>query len=254
MRILGPFCVCALFVASVWTFESFGWADGKSIEGLAWKGVLASGKTLSVRNLNGPVRVAPASGAEAEVRAEVRYGKSDPRSLHFEVKTDERGVHVCSLWPGVTSCDGAAQGRSGEAEDLEVAYEVRLPAGVAFEGGTVNGSIEVRGAAAPVVAASVNGDLRVETSAAPLRADTVNGKIDVRLAALAGDGEIRLSTVNGDIAAQVPARFDAEVSARTVSGSISILGKEYQERVRTTVGKGGRKVSAQNVNGAIAIR
>src|SRR5215471_4368236 len=144
----------------------------------------------------------------------------------------------------MTACDGPSQSRT-DADDIGVTFEVRLPAGVAFDGATVNGA---------VAATSVNGDMTVETSAAPLRVDTVNGKIDVRLARVAGDGEIRLGTVNGDILAQVPSGFDAEVSARTVSGRISILGKEYQERVRTTVGRGGRKLSAHSVNGMIAIR
>ena len=201
MRMLGPFCFCALFVAGMWAFEAFGWAaESKSVEGLSWRNPVAAGKTLTVRNINGPITVIAASGGDAEVRAEVHYRRSDPKDIRFQVKSDERG------------------------------------------------------ATTEVNAATVNGDVRVISQATPLRAETVNGKVAVRVRDLEGDGAIRLATVNGDISAELPARFDAEVTARTVSGTISILGKEYQERVRTTVGRGGHKVSAQNVNGSIAIR
>ncbi len=254
MRMIGPFCVCAVFVAGLLAGQSIGWAEGRSALGLDWRGAVGAGKALADHNINGPIRVVPAAGGEAEVRAEVRGKRSDPRAVRFEVKTDERGVHICSLWPGMTSCEGPGSSANNGNDDLEVAYEVRLPPGAGFDGATVNGGIDVRGAAAAVSATTVNGDVVVETSAAPLRADTVNGRVDVRLGALSGDGDIRLASVNGNITAQVPRGFDAEVSARTVSGTISILGKEYQERVRTTVGRGGRRVSAQNVNGAIAIR
>jgi hypothetical protein len=255
MRMMGPLCVSAIFIAALWASRQMVWAETAPVEGLDWKGQLSSGKRLSIRNLNGSIHVLPATGGEASVRAEVKTRRSDPKTVRFDVRTDDRGIVICALWPGMTSCDGNGNGNGHtEADDIEVVFEARLPAGAGFDGATVNGAVEVRGASAAVTATSVNGDMVVETSAAPLRVDTVNGKIDVRLLRVGGDGDIRLGTVNGDIHAQVPSGFDAEVSARTVSGRISILGKEYQERVRTTVGRGGRKMSAHSVNGIIAIR
>lgn len=255
MRMLGPFCFCALFVAGMWAFESIGWtAEARSVEGLAWHNPIAAGKTLSIRNINGAITVTAASGGDAEVRAQIRYRRSDPKDIRFEVKSDERGTTLCALWPGMEHCEGRNVSNSNDQNDLEVVFEVRLPAGVRADVVTVNGAVDVRGATTEVNAATVNGDVRVDSQATPLRAETVNGRIDVRIRDLEGDGSVRLASVNGDITAQLPARFDAEVTARTVSGTISILGKEYQERVRTTVGRGGRKVSAQNVNGSIAIR
>jgi Putative adhesin len=253
MRMLGPFCFCALFVAGMWSLESLSWgSEQSSIDGLAWRNPVAAGKTLSIRNINGSITVTAASGSDAEVHAEVRYVRSNPKDIRFEVKTDDRGTTVCALWPGMEHCDAKIE--NGSDNDLEVAFVVRLPSGVRADVVTVNGAVDVRGATTEVNAATVNGDVMVDSRATPLRAETVNGKIDVRIADMTGDGSIRLATVNGDISAQLPPRFDVEVTARTVSGTISILGKDYQERVRTTVGRGGRKLSAQNVNGSIAIR
>jgi len=254
MRILGPFCICALFVAGMWAFEPLGWGEGRSVDGLDWRNAIAPGRTLTVQNLNGPITVTSVSGGEVHVTAKVGFNKSDPKAIRFQIKDDARGPKVCALWPGMDSCDGPGKHQNNhEGDDLTVAFEVQLPAGVAFEGATVNGNVDVRGATGGVGAVTVNGDVAVDSSTAPLRAETVNGRIDVRLGEL-GPGDVRMATVNGDILAQLPQRFDAEVSARTVSGRITILGKEYQARVRTTVGRGGPKVSAQNVSGTIAIR
>jgi hypothetical protein len=253
LRTFAPLGVISLG-GLVWSFEAFAWAEGRSVEAFHWANSLAVGKTLSVRDLNGAITVTPARGGEAEVTAQVRSKTADPKGIHFEVQSDEAGVHICALWPGMKTCHGPVEHNAEESDDLEVAFEVHLPPGVALDAATVNGPVDVRGASAAVAVASVNGDLRVETGAAPLHADTVNGRVEVRLGNLRGDGDVRLGTVNGDIVAHLPPGEGVEVSARTVSGTISILGKEYPERVRTTVGRGGRRVSAQNVNGSIAIR
>jgi len=253
---VGPLSFCALFFASLWGSEGIGWTETnlKSTEALNARYGVAPGKTMRIKNLNGPINVTPASGADVEVRAQVRYATSDPKSIRFDVKTDEQGTRVCALWPGMDRCDSSSKDTKVEANDLVVVFDVRLPSGVLLDTVTVNGDISVRGASDAVTAASVNGAVRVETRGAPIRATTVNGGVEVTASELNGDGEINLATVNGDITARLPARFDAEISARTVSGTISVLGKDYQDRVRTTVGRGGRRLSADAVNGSIAIR
>lgn len=253
---LGPLSLCALFLASLWGAEGIGWTETnlKTTEALNARYGVAPGKTLRIQNLNGPINVTPSSGADVEVRAQVRYGTSDPKAIRFDVKKDEHGVQVCALWPGMDRCGSSPKDVVKDAQDLEVSFDVRLPGGVLIETVSVNGDVSVRGATEAVTATTVNGAVRVETRGAPITATTVNGEIQVKATELSGDGEIKLATVNGDINAQLPSRFDAEISARTVSGSISVLGKDYQDRVRTTVGRGGRRLTADAVNGSIAIR
>jgi hypothetical protein len=255
MRMAATFCLCALFAATLFAFEPFGWTRGKNSQGaFSWHEPLAAGKTLSLRNLNGPIRVEPSAGAEAEVTATVSWERSDPKAIRFLSQPEAGGVTICALWPGQEGDCTSAKG-DVQSNDLDVTFVVRLPRGVALDAATVNGDVTARGVGAGLRVATVNGQVDVDAAAAPVRVETVNGGINARVGAVVGAGELHFSTVNGDVNVQVPAPFDAEVSARTVAGRISILGHEYRERVRTTVGKGGgRKLSAQTVNGSIAVR
>src|ERR1043165_4448888 len=103
---LGPLCFCSLFLASLWGSEGVGWTETnfKSVEALNARYGVAPGKAIRIQNLNGPVNVTRSSGADVEVRAQVRYGASDPKQIRFDVKSDERGTRVCALWPGMDRC------------------------------------------------------------------------------------------------------------------------------------------------------
>jgi DUF4097 and DUF4098 domain-containing protein YvlB len=65
--------------------------------------------------------------------------------------------------------------------------------------------------------------------------------------------------VNGSATAELPARLDADVEARTVNGSIQtdypleVTGK-VGKHARGMVGIGGRKVHVTTVNGSINLR
>ncbi len=250
MRGLGAFCICVIFAASLW--GGIGRA-GQSAEAFAWRGRLEPGKTLLLRNLNGPIVVEAAAGDEAEVTAGVGFEKSSPKDIRFEQRTDARGVQICAAWPGQASCFDGAGGKVAD-NDLQVTFRVKLPRGAGLDAGTVNGELAVRGVAGAARLATVNGGVEVGAAAAPLTVGTVNGSIHARLVGLAGVGDLHFATVNGDVNVQLPAHADAEVAARTVSGTISILGTSYREKARTTLGKGGRQLSAQTVNGSIAFR
>ena len=99
MRIatLGPLGFCALFLASLWGSEGVGWTETnlKTAEGLNARYGVAPGKAIRIQNLNGPVNVTPSSGADVEVRAQVRYGVSDPKAIRFEVKSGSEFAWSC---------------------------------------------------------------------------------------------------------------------------------------------------------------
>src|SRR6185503_14049455 len=62
-----------------------------------YRWTLRSGQTLEVRDLNGSIRVVPASGRTARVTAEKSGGKRcDPDEVRIEASESENGVIVCA--------------------------------------------------------------------------------------------------------------------------------------------------------------
>ena len=75
-----------------------------------------------------------------------------------------------------------------------------------------------------------------------------------------GTGDLEYSTVNGSIEIEVPANLDADLDMRTVNGSltadfpITVQGRVNPRRMRATIGKGGRRLRLETVNGSVELR
>ena len=231
-----------------------------------WSGSIPSGSWLTVRNLNGAVDVEAASGDQASVHATKEYhGDADPKRVHFVVMKDGSNVTICALWNDEDSCDESGYHSHHEgnnrSDHVSVHFTVKLPKGVKMNAGTVNGDVSVSGATAPVKAHTVNGTIEAATTSGPVDASTVNGDIRVRMDALSGDGDLRYSTVNGSITADLPANLNADIDMETVNGSLTsdfpltISGSiNPRHHLRATVGSGGRRIEFHTVNGSIELR
>lgn len=234
----------------------------------SWDGRVSSGHWLYVRNLNGAVRVERASGDRAEVTAVKRWRRGNPEDVRIETRRlggDDGDVIICAFWSENASCDEdgyRSRGdhtRRGRDNDTSVEFTVKLPAGVKLAVSTVNGELQVDGATSEVRASTVNGGVTAMSSGGPVNASTVNGDIDVRMREL-GTGDLEYSTVNGSIEIQVPAALDADLDMRTVNGSltsdfpVTVQGRMNPRRIRATIGKGGRRIRLETVNGSVELR
>jgi hypothetical protein len=235
----------------------------------SWDGRIPSGRWLYVRNLNGSIRVERSTGDRAEVTAVKRYRRGNPEDIRIETKRlggDDGDVIICAFWNENASCDedgyrsrGDNNGWRGRDNDTSVEFTVKLPAGVRLGVSTVNGGVNVSGATAEVRASTVNGRVSAASSGGPVNASTVNGDIDVRMREL-GTGDLEYSTVNGSIEIEVPANLDADLDMRTVNGSLSadfpitLQGRVNPRRMRATIGKGGRRLRLETVNGSVELR
>ena len=104
--------------------------------------------------------------------------------------------------------------------DVNVAFTVRVPAGVRFIGQTVNGDVAAEGLAAPVVGATVNGEAQFSTSSYG-DASTVNGSIRGAMGSTQWNQRLKFRTVNGSISLDLPSDASTDVQAATVNGSIN---------------------------------
>jgi len=257
---------------------------GRDVSVWTWDGRVDAGNWFKLSNVNGPVTIDASRDNSVHVRAEkIPHRDGDIRDVRFVVLQNGGDVRICTLTYDEDRCDedgvhssGDHDGRRGR--DVEVRYTVQVPRGVRLAAGTVNGSMKVRGvgaevrantvngslevsdAAGAVSAHTVNGNVRVTTSAGPVSASTVNGSIDARMDGLSRDGDMKFSTVNGGITVETPSSLDADVSLTTMSGGISsdfpvqLSGRFGPRHAEGIVGRGGRRISMNTVNGSVELR
>jgi DUF4097 and DUF4098 domain-containing protein YvlB len=230
----------------------------------AWHGSLASGKTLEVRGINGPIRASGATGQEAEVAGTKRARGRDPAEVEIKVVEHADGVIICAIYPSrrgrqANECrpEGGGQHDTND-NDVEVAFEVRVPAGVEFVGSTVNGDVSGRDPSSDVTLAAVNGDVDAE-SGGVARGTTVNGSITARLGRADWTNSLRFTTVNGGITVRLPGNVSTDIEATTVGGSvqsdfpIAVQGRMRAGVVKGRIGEGGRLLHLTTVNGSIRV-
>jgi len=239
-------------------------AAGARAEDFRWAGRLAAGQTLEVKGVNGAVHAQPAAGAEAEVTAVKTARKSDPASVEIKVVEHARGVTLCAVYPSTegkpNECTAGEGGRMVTRDnDTKVEFTVHVPPGVRFVGRTVNGGITARDLPGDAEAHTVNGGVEVE-GAGNVRAETVNGSIRARAGKADWTGAASFETVNGSIVLELPADTSAEIEAKTVNGGIetdfplTVNRQVSRRRLSGTLGRGGRRLELETVNGSIQIR
>jgi DUF4097 and DUF4098 domain-containing protein YvlB len=149
-------------------------------------------------------------------------------------------------------------GFSDRANDVEVNFRIRVPAGVAFVANNENGAVRALGLTGPVKVHTVNGECELETAGSG-EASTVNGSVRATIGRLSPHDGLAFSTVNGSVTLALPAAADADVSCSTVNGAVrsdfpaTISGRGGPRHADATLGRGGAKVSASTVNGSIRL-
>jgi len=241
-------------------------ATTSSDDNFKWNGKMAAGSWLRVSNLNGSISVEKASGDVAEVTAEKDWRRGDPKDVTFAVVKDGDNITICALWGDRSTCDARGSHYHGHGDnwgdhnDVNVKFTIKLPAGVKVGVNTVNGGLDVSGAQSEVRAETVNGRIDASSAGGPVVANTVNGSIRVAMDAAPGDDDLKFTTVNGSISVTVPSNFAADVEMETVNGSLTsdfpltISGKVNTKHLHATLGKGGRQVKLETVNGSIEIK
>jgi Putative adhesin len=229
-----------------------------------WQGHVAAGATLEIKGVNGGIDAQAAAGSEIEVTAVKHAQRSDPDSVEIKVVEHTGGVTICAVYPSrngqPNECQPGHGGRMNARDnDVNVAFQVRVPANVHFVAQTVNGGIKAIGLTSDAEARTVNGGITID-SAGVARGETVNGSITATLGQANWSGKLALTTVNGSIHVTVPSGVSTELDATTVNGSITtdfpltVQGRLTKRQLSGTIGSGGRQLELQTVNGGIAIK
>jgi hypothetical protein len=225
-----------------------------------WSGFVAAGKTVEVHGINGSIHTERASGGSVEVTALRTARHSDPNEVQIQVVPTDAGVKICAVYPNSSNdCEGKSRSHDSgrNNNDVEVAFTVRVPAGVNFEGHNVNGDIQIADIQGEAKAHTVNGNVTVAATES-VEAHTVNGNV---IATLGGTPRKAMGfhTVNGNIDLTMSGSAAAQVSAHTLNGSmstdfpISVSGKIGGKTLAGEIGSGGPKIDMHTVNGSIRL-
>ena len=230
----------------------------------SWTGSVDVGDVIEIRGVNGGIVAGAAPGDEVVVIAVKRARRSDTDEVHIEVIEHDGGVTVCAVYPARR---GQRENRCRVGEDyrmntgrndVQVDFEVLVPAGVEFEGRTVNGDIVALDLDANARVSSVNGDIEITTRGFA-EATTVNGSIHASVGSADFADGVSFSTVNGGIDLDLPDDINAELDAHWVNGSLEtdlpfrLQGRVGRTSARGMLGEGGPELKLNTVNGSIRI-
>jgi len=232
-----------------------------------WNGRLAAGKRLEIRGVSGSIRAMAATGDQIDVSARKTSRRSDPDDVQITVVPSEDGVTICAVYPTPARarhenrCEpGDDWSSSNDNNDVNVDFTIKLPAGIVFDGRTVNGDVDAAGLGADARVSTVNGSVNV-SAAGHVEASTVNGSIRATMGRADWTGDAEFSTVNGGITLTLPEGVATEVRAQTVNGDLetdfpmTVSGRFGPRHMRGTIGGGGnRTLDLSTVNGSIRIK
>lgn len=196
-----------------------------------------SQKQLRLENVNGRVEISGSSGANVvRITGEKRVGSESlsDASAHLndlDVKVENLAdeVFVKSIHP-----------KNSNGRNYVINYLIQLPESMALLVDNINGMITLTGIHACAVVSQVNGNIESEI-AIPI------------------DGNLNMTTVNGNINLGLPKNSSAEFSASLTNGNIRVSNLVLQNKsetfrsVRGKLGDGRGTVLVRTTNGNILV-
>jgi Putative adhesin len=234
-----------------------------------WSKSLPAGQWVRIHNINGNVTVNAVDGDRVDVIGIRRAGSDDwegDEDVRVDVHEGRSGVTICALWGADSYCDedGLHVESHGRRQHGRVDFEVRLPRRLKLSANSVSGNVEVSGVGDEVRARSVSGDVRLDHVRAPsITGTSVSGDVEASVDALTGAGDLRFTSVSGNVSLHLPRSLDADVTLKTVSGELdsefplTIRGDRSRigrRSISGTIGRGGRELLLTTVSGDVRLR
>jgi hypothetical protein len=226
-----------------------------------WRGIIAQGDRIEIKNINGDVRASFTSGSEVVVLATKTGQESDPTSVTIEVVQHAEGVTICAVYPDVPGMEpneclpGLPGNMSNGDNDVEVEFTVWVPAGVEFVGRVIGGDVEATGIQSDVFVVTMGGNVTVTTTGIAEVTSTF-GSMNVAIGRADPGRDLEFRSMSGDVTVEVPSNTNADVLASTSTGTIvSDFPLEGTGTTRSgTLGNGGPNLTLSTMNGNVNLR
>ncbi|HXG64805.1 MAG TPA: DUF4097 family beta strand repeat-containing protein [Blastocatellia bacterium] len=238
---------------------------------------------VSINNFNGKVSVEGWDEAQAEVRINRRGGNPQEGAVTFRnengnltIDTDVARLRGAQLDFEVKLPRKIAQlavegvNLSIELSDLEGSINAKTvngPISLAdvvgnIEANTVNGKINLTDIQGDIEAGAINGTVELIDISGSARTKTVSGTTRVSFNTVADGKPLEFESVSGTIEVEIPDGVNADLEARTTSGSIQLDEEFGIEVVKRTpgesasgqIGSGGQPLNIKTGSGTIRVR
>lgn len=198
--------------------------------------------SVRVSNVAGTISITGWDRPEVEVKARL-YGSVErvdvvsdkghttikvvlPRSSHRDGEADLeiRVPRESDLDVSAVSAEVETSSLTGPQRLSTVSGDIHAQFGRDFEGKTVSGDMRLKGNSQPgdLRVSSVSGDITLDRGAGELNATTVSGDL---LLDLASATTVRTRTTSGDLSLRGSLALDASVEAETISGDVTVRMK-----------------------------
>jgi hypothetical protein len=170
---------------------------------------IPSGGVIRIRNISGGVKIIGYNENKILVLA---YKEGPDRDLvQVEDRSDAERVFLEVRYPERHNCNAG------------VSFEVRVPNSTNYNFDrimSVSGNVEVRNVTGQIRAETVSGDVLIADVTGLVSASSVSGNVQAQITRLQGTGEMKFSSVSGNVVVRAPANLDADIEMSTLSGSL----------------------------------
>jgi DUF4097 and DUF4098 domain-containing protein YvlB len=211
---------------------------------------LPAGGHISIKNVSGDVKVTGYNIGSIQVVA-TKVGR-DRNLVEVEDLSAGDRIDIRVRYPEHCDCDAG------------VDFDVRVPSGVDFNYdslSSVSGNVDVTGARGNISAKSVSGNVTLSNTAGIVSASSVSGNVEAQITRLEGNGDLKFSSVSGNVNVQAPASSNAEINMSSISGS---LDTDFPIEIQSAnhgpghyahgrVGTGGNNLHISTISGKVSL-
>jgi hypothetical protein len=175
---------------------------------------------IRIGNISGDVKVNGYGGSTVLVVA-FKEGRDRDRVQIEDNSTSDR-IDIRTRYPESGSCNAS------------VNFEIKVPQTIEYNFdrlSSVSGNVEVADIRGRIRAESVSGNVDVRNISGIVSASAVSGDINVEIAQIQGLGDMKFSSVSGNVTVRAPANLEADIEMSSVSGGLKTdFPIEIQER------------------------
>ena len=205
---------------------------------------LGTGKEIRVGNVSGDVKI---TGSDGESIYVAGYKDGPDRDMvQIEDASNADRVDLKVKYPETRRCNAS------------VHFEIRVPRGISYDFNrisSVSGNVEITEVAGKIKAESVSGNVYVRNvNGGIVSASSVSGNVVGEIAQMqdaAGIGEMKFSSISGNVDVKAPASIDAAINLSSISGSVKT---DFPIEMHEKRYGPGQSASGQVGNGSHSLR